>query len=135
MLPTRMASNILFPTHQKEHQILMGLHLLLPTLHLTLPTLHLLLPILHLQLLTHHHLLPTLLLPTLHNLLPTLHLPSLTLLHTEACQQQDQHPIPKGRILLLALLDMEDPLHPLQAQQDLQTKGAQAEDCSQGKGC
>ena len=112
MLPTRMASHMLFPTHWKEHQILMELHLILPTLHLTLPTLHLLLPILHPQLPTHHRLLPT-----LHNLLPTLHLPSRTLLHTAACQQGDQHPIPKGSILLprthLALPDMEDPLHPL----------------------
>ena len=110
MLPTLMASLMLFPTHQKEPQILM--EQLLPTLHLTLPTLHLLLPTLHLQLPTHHRLLPT-----LHNLLPTLHLPSRTLLHTAACQQGDQHPIPKGSILLprtpLALPDMEDPLHPL----------------------
>lgn len=117
MLQTRMASHMLFPTHQKEPQILMEqllptLHLMLPTLHLLLPILHLQLPILHLQLPTHHRLLPT-----LHNLLPTLHLPSRTLLHTAACQQGYQHPILKGSILLprtrLALPDMEDPLHPL----------------------
>ena len=111
MLLIRMASHLECPTHQQVHQVLMELHPLPPTLLITSPT----------------------------------------LLLTEACLQEDQDLshihlmannhnnldiqmliLPKGHIQMLprmlpTLMGMKDPLW------ILLTKGAQVEDCFQGK--